>query len=238
MIDPEVTAGPDSVIDPCVQLLGKTRIGARCQIQTGSVLRDTRCLWMTIHLSAHIRRWIPPRVEQGARRAVRAAASWGGYSRRRTRWKFCGSEKFRGARGREGRAPDVSGRCVPSGGKQHRRRDDHMQLRRRGQAETQIGNRVFIGSDSALVAPVRIGDGAYVAAGSTITENVPADALGVARGRQTNKPGWAARRRRDVARASRDEGRKKPKNRRKVARRAKAKPQRRAKRKSTKRSRR
>jgi bifunctional UDP-N-acetylglucosamine pyrophosphorylase/glucosamine-1-phosphate N-acetyltransferase len=64
---------------------------------------------------------------------------------------------------------------------------------------TTIGNKVFIGSDSALVAPVRIGDGAYIAAGSTITENVPADGLGIARGRQTNKPGWAAKRRRALA---------------------------------------
>ena len=60
---------------------------------------------------------------------------------------------------------------------------------------TTIGSRVFIGSDTALVAPVRIGDGAYVAAGSVITENVPADALAIARGRQVNKPGWAAARR-------------------------------------------
>src|ERR1700732_4053898 len=42
LIDPEVSAGPDTVIEPCVQLLGKTRIGARCTIQTGSVLRDMR----------------------------------------------------------------------------------------------------------------------------------------------------------------------------------------------------
>jgi bifunctional UDP-N-acetylglucosamine pyrophosphorylase/glucosamine-1-phosphate N-acetyltransferase len=104
--------------------------------------------------------------------------------------------------------------------------------------ETTIGNRVFIGSDSALVAPVRIGDGAYVAAGSTITENVPADALGVARGRQSNKPGWAAARRRMMARARRDEGRKKPKRRSKAVRRAKLKARRRAKRKSRKRTRR
>jgi bifunctional UDP-N-acetylglucosamine pyrophosphorylase/glucosamine-1-phosphate N-acetyltransferase len=67
---------------------------------------------------------------------------------------------------------------------------------------TTIGNRVFIGSDTALVAPVRIGDGAYVAAGSVITENVPADALGIARGRQANKPGWAAARRREIQRAA------------------------------------
>jgi bifunctional UDP-N-acetylglucosamine pyrophosphorylase/glucosamine-1-phosphate N-acetyltransferase len=58
---------------------------------------------------------------------------------------------------------------------------------------------VFIGSDAALVAPVRIGDGAYVAAGSTITENVPDDALGIARGRQVNKQGWAGRKRRELA---------------------------------------
>ena len=64
---------------------------------------------------------------------------------------------------------------------------------------TSIGNKVFIGSDSALVAPVRIGDGAYIAAGSTITENVPSDGLGIARGRQVNKPGWAAKKRRELA---------------------------------------
>jgi tetrahydrodipicolinate N-succinyltransferase len=64
---------------------------------------------------------------------------------------------------------------------------------------TTIGRRVFIGSDSALVAPVRVGDGAYVGAGSVITENVPADALALARGRQVNKPRWAAARRRAIA---------------------------------------
>jgi bifunctional UDP-N-acetylglucosamine pyrophosphorylase/glucosamine-1-phosphate N-acetyltransferase len=64
---------------------------------------------------------------------------------------------------------------------------------------TTIGRGVFIGSDTALVAPVRVGDGAYVAAGSVISENVPADALGIARGRQTNKPGWARERRRELA---------------------------------------
>ena len=66
---------------------------------------------------------------------------------------------------------------------------------------TSIGSKVFIGSDSALVAPVRIGDGAYVAAGSTITENVPADALAIARGRQVNKAGWASKKRRELAAA-------------------------------------
>ena len=65
-----------------------------------------------------------------------------------------------------------------------------MQLRRRAKNPTTIGKRVFIGSDTALVAPVRMGDGAYVAAGSTITENVPADALAIAAaGRPTSPDG-------------------------------------------------
>jgi bifunctional UDP-N-acetylglucosamine pyrophosphorylase/glucosamine-1-phosphate N-acetyltransferase len=57
---------------------------------------------------------------------------------------------------------------------------------------TTIGAGVFIGSDVALVAPVSVGDGAIVAAGSVITENVEADALAIARGRQVAKPGRAA----------------------------------------------
>jgi bifunctional UDP-N-acetylglucosamine pyrophosphorylase/glucosamine-1-phosphate N-acetyltransferase len=63
---------------------------------------------------------------------------------------------------------------------------------------TEIGNGVFIGSNAALVAPVRIGDGAYVGTGSVITTDVPADALALGRGRQVNKEGWAARLRRVV----------------------------------------
>lgn len=58
---------------------------------------------------------------------------------------------------------------------------------------TDIGKGAFIGSNSALVAPVKIGDGAYVGSGSVVTKDVPADALAVARGAQTVKEGWAKR---------------------------------------------
>jgi bifunctional UDP-N-acetylglucosamine pyrophosphorylase/glucosamine-1-phosphate N-acetyltransferase len=58
-----------------------------------------------------------------------------------------------------------------------------------------IEDGAFIGSDSQLIAPVRIGRGAYVAAGSSITDDVPADALAIARGKQTNREGWAAKKR-------------------------------------------
>ncbi len=57
---------------------------------------------------------------------------------------------------------------------------------------TEIGEGAFIGSNSALVAPVKVGKGAYVGTGSVVTDDVPADALAVARGRQAVKEGWAA----------------------------------------------
>lgn len=62
--------------------------------------------------------------------------------------------------------------------------------------KTTIGAQAFVGTHSTLVAPVTIGDGAFTAAGSTITEDVPADALGLGRARQINKEGWAAKKRR------------------------------------------
>jgi bifunctional UDP-N-acetylglucosamine pyrophosphorylase/glucosamine-1-phosphate N-acetyltransferase len=61
--------------------------------------------------------------------------------------------------------------------------------------KTVVGNFVKIGSDTMLVAPVKIGDGAYTAAGSVITENVPAGALGVERTKQRNIEGWTIRKR-------------------------------------------
>jgi bifunctional UDP-N-acetylglucosamine pyrophosphorylase / glucosamine-1-phosphate N-acetyltransferase len=58
---------------------------------------------------------------------------------------------------------------------------------------TEIGKDAFIGSNSALVAPVAIGDGAYVGSGSVITADVPPDSLALGRGRQIVKEGWASR---------------------------------------------
>jgi bifunctional UDP-N-acetylglucosamine pyrophosphorylase / glucosamine-1-phosphate N-acetyltransferase len=60
---------------------------------------------------------------------------------------------------------------------------------------TSIGADAFVGSDSTLVAPVTVGEGAYIAAGSTITHDVPPDALALGRARQVVKPGWAKERR-------------------------------------------
>ncbi len=72
---------------------------------------------------------------------------------------------------------------------------------------TEIGERAFVGSNSILVAPVRIGDGALTAAGSVITNDVEADALALGRSRQVNKPGQAAMLRQKLvqARKNRDQ---------------------------------
>ena len=74
---------------------------------------------------------------------------------------------------------------------------------------TSVGAHAFIATDTVLVAPVSVGDGAYTAAGSVITEDVPPGALGIARGRQHNSAGWVERKRRgsgsaDAARAARE----------------------------------
>jgi bifunctional UDP-N-acetylglucosamine pyrophosphorylase/glucosamine-1-phosphate N-acetyltransferase len=68
--------------------------------------------------------------------------------------------------------------------------------------ETVIEDDAFIGSDSQLIAPVRVGRGAYVGAGSSITRDVPPEALGIARGRQENVEGWAVRKKKAPEKAS------------------------------------
>src|SRR6185437_10042283 len=64
---------------------------------------------------------------------------------------------------------------------------------------TTIGANAFIGSNTSLVAPITVGDGAYIASGSVLTEDVPADALALGRARQVNKPGYAPKIREQAA---------------------------------------
>ena len=104
---------------------------------------------------------------------------------------FVELKKTRLGDGREGAAPVLPrGRHHRARG-QHRRRHHHLQLRRPHKHPTRIEAGAFIGSDTTLVAPVTVGEGAYVGAGSAITEDVPAGALALGRARQVVKPGWA-----------------------------------------------
>ena len=86
--------------------------------------------------------------------------------------------------------------------------------------ETRIGDGVFIGSDSHLVAPVEIGEGAYVAAGSAVTEDVPPGALALGRARQVTKEGWVERRNAARKEAAQAQARRRPPPARRAARRA------------------
>jgi bifunctional UDP-N-acetylglucosamine pyrophosphorylase/glucosamine-1-phosphate N-acetyltransferase len=198
LIDPEVIAGEDTVIEPAVHLLGKTKIGARCVIRTGSVLTDAvlgddvivepHCVIGNSRLDEHVT--VGPFARLRNDNHLKAGAHIGnfvelkkttvGEGTKAGHLTYLGDAKI-GAKSNIG-AGTIT--CNYDGFHKH---------------PTTIGNRVFIGSDAALVAPVRVGDGAYVAAGSTITDDVPAEALGIARGRQVNKPGWAAKQRRQLA---------------------------------------
>src|ERR1700675_1499051 len=212
LIDPDVTAGEDTIIESGVQLLGKTRIGERCTIGTGRGVNDATlgddvtvepyCVVAQSRLDDRViigpfARLRPDNhLKAGARigNFVELKKSTIGEGTKAMHLTYLGDTKI-GAKSNIG-AGTIT--CNYDGFHKY---------------PTSIGNRVFIGSDSALVAPVRVGDGAYVAAGSTITDNVPAEGLAIARGRQVNKPGWASRKRRELAAAEKP-AKKKPARRR------------------------
>ena len=200
LVDPDVTVGEDSIVEPCVQLLGKTKIGARCRVGTGSVLTDAilgddvtvepHCVVTQSRLDAEVRigpfsRLRPDNhLKAGSRigNFVEMKKSTLGEGSKAMHLTYLGDAKI-GAKANIG-AGTIT--CNYDGFHKY---------------PTTIGNKVFVGSDSAFVAPVRVGDGAYVAAGSIVTDNIPPDALAIARGRQVNKPGWAAKKRRELATA-------------------------------------
>jgi bifunctional UDP-N-acetylglucosamine pyrophosphorylase/glucosamine-1-phosphate N-acetyltransferase len=218
LIDPEVAIGADTVIEPAVQLLGRTRIGANCTIGTGSVLSDAvledgvtvrqHCVVYATKLGkgcvvgpfAHLRDGaeLKPGARVGNYVEVKKSVLEEGV--KAMHLTYLGDATI----GRETNVGAGTITCNYDGVRKNR---------------TSIGRRVFVGSDTALVAPVKVGDGAYIAAGSTITEDVPPNALGIARGRQAVKPGWAAQRRAELAAAANP--RKKSKPLRKPARRSK-----------------
>ncbi|HMD33032.1 MAG TPA: bifunctional UDP-N-acetylglucosamine diphosphorylase/glucosamine-1-phosphate N-acetyltransferase GlmU [Candidatus Acidoferrales bacterium] len=197
LIDPDVRIGPDTVIEPCVHLLGATRIGANCTVRTGSVLRD-----MTLDDGATV---LEHCVMTDSR--IRGGAVVGPFSRLRPGadigpkahiGNFVEVKKSRLAEGVKAQHLSYIGDATIGRGTNIGAGTITCNYDGVAKYRTTIGAQVFIGSDTALVAPVRVGDRAYVAAGSTITENVPADGLGIARGRQVNKAGWATARRREI----------------------------------------
>ncbi len=193
-IDAQVRIGRDSVIGPFTQILGNTEIGEECRIGAGSIIEDSR-LGDRVHIApftvmagsdlADSAQAGPfARLRPGAR--LEADARVGNFVELKKTRLGAGSKAMHlaylgdaviGAKANIG-AGTIT--CNYDGVKKH---------------PTTIGDGVFVGSNSSLVAPVEIGAGSYVAAGSVITHGVPADALAIGRARQENKPEWARRRR-------------------------------------------
>ena len=192
-IDPDVSIGADTVIGPFTQILGNTRMGEECTVGACSIVEDSE-------VGDQVR--IGPftlvgrsRVERGAQIGPFARLRFGnhieegvhignfvelkkahlGPSAKANHLAYLGDTEV-GARSNIG-AGTIT--CNYDGAHKH---------------QTTIGKETFVGSNSTLVAPLEIGDGAYLAAGSVITEAVPSDALALGRARQVIKPEWAAKR--------------------------------------------
>ena len=194
VIDGDVEVAPDSIIEPYVQLLGKTRIGTGCRVRSYCVIRDSE-----VGDGVSI---LPGCVIDEAK--VANGATVGPYSRLRS-----GSEIGEGAH--VGNFVETKKVKLGKGSKANH-------LTYLGDAEigagvnigagtitcnydgvakhtTVIEDGVFVGSDATLVAPIRLGKGSYVAAASCITADVPEDSLAIGRSRQIVKEGWAREKR-------------------------------------------
>ncbi len=192
VIESEVTVGPDTVIEPYVQLLGRTSIGTGCRIRSysvienatigdavtirnGSIITESEVLnGAVIGPYSHIR----PESVIGAGahvgNFVETKKAHLGEGAKANHLSYLGDTEI-GARTNIGAGTTT---CNYDGTTKHR---------------TVIGEGVFVGSQSALVAPLKIGDASYIAAGSTITDDVPENALALGRARQVVKKDWAKR---------------------------------------------
>ena len=191
--DEGVTVESDTIIEPSVRLRGRTRVGSGCRIGQGSILTDTEvedgAVVNPYTVSNESR--IGPRAVVGPFSRLRPGADLGEEVHIGNFVELKKTKMGKGAKANHltylGDATVGAGTnvgcgtitCNYDGEKKH---------------PTVIGERAFIGSDSILVAPISIGDEAYVAAGSTLTDSVPPGALALGRSRQITKEGWVAAR--------------------------------------------
>ena len=194
VIDTEVQVAPDTIIEPYVQLLGKTRIGANTRIRSYSVIRDSE-----IGGGVTVR---PGCIMEGAQ--IASGAIIGPYSHLRPGSEigegshvgnFVETKKIRLGKGSKANHLTYLGDAEIGAGVNIGAGTITCNYDGVHKHQTIIGDGVFVGSDSTLVAPVRLGNGAYVGAASCITDDVPDDALAIGRGRQVVKEGWAKQKR-------------------------------------------
>jgi bifunctional UDP-N-acetylglucosamine pyrophosphorylase/glucosamine-1-phosphate N-acetyltransferase len=201
-IDAGVEIGMDTIIEPFAQLLGKTRIGENCRVGACSIVNDSELAddayvapFTVVNTSSmgrgasagpFARLRMLNQVEAGAHigNFVELKKTRMGAGAKAGHLAYLGDSQI-GADANIG-AGTIT--CNYDGFKKH---------------GTIIGDGAFVGSNSTLVAPIEIGAGAYLAAGSVITDNVPANALALGRSRQVVKEDWA-RKRRSLAKSSLD----------------------------------
>lgn len=205
-IEDEVSVGAGSVLYPGVYLRGRTKIGAYCMIEPGCYFAHT-----TLEDGVHVRAY-----SYFENSVIRAKATIGPFSRLRPETdigpeahvgNFVEMKKVKfGARSKAGHltylgdasiGEDVNIGC---GTITCNYAVDKHKYR------TVIGDRVFVGSDTQFVAPVEIGADAVIGSGSTITKDVPAKALAVARGKQIIKENWAPKAAADSSKDSEPKG--------------------------------
>jgi bifunctional UDP-N-acetylglucosamine pyrophosphorylase/glucosamine-1-phosphate N-acetyltransferase len=193
IIDAEVEVDTDTIIEPFVQLLGRTRIGSDCRIRSYSVIENC-----TLGDDVLIRQsciLTDSSIAKGARIGPFAHLRPGCVIGEDVHvGNFVETKKARLLKGAKaghltylgdaeiGEGTNIGAgviTCNYDGVKKH---------------FTRIGKNAFIGSDTTLVAPISVEDGAYIGAGSCITKDVPAGSLAVARARQITKEGWATHR--------------------------------------------
>lgn len=188
-VGPDCTVGRDTVIWPQTFLIGDTHVGEDCQLGPQSRLTNVRAGdGCTIDETVAIDCVLENAVDCGPRAYLRPGTHMLNGSKAGTHVEIKKSTIGEGSK-----VPHLSyigdttmGSGVNIGAGSITCNYDGV-----GKHKTVIGNDVFVGSDTMMVAPAEIGDGALVAAGSVITKPVPADALGVGRARQTNIEGWA-----------------------------------------------
>jgi bifunctional UDP-N-acetylglucosamine pyrophosphorylase/glucosamine-1-phosphate N-acetyltransferase len=192
-IDPDVEIGADTVIHPGVVIEGRTRIGAACEIHAHVTIADAEIgdnvtiksfsviagsridRGAAVGPFAHLRPDTVVGEEAKIGNFVELKKTTFGPHSKASHLSYLGDATI-GTNVNVG-AGTIT--CNYDGEQKH---------------PTVIEDGAFIGSDSQLIAPVRVGKGAYVAAGSSITQDVPAGALGIARGRQAVIDGWVERR--------------------------------------------
>ncbi len=200
-VDDTVTIGPDTILHPGVILQGRTTVGAECVVSTGCHVADT-----TIGDRVLLKPYCvlsESTVEEDAQLGpfchLRPASRVGPKAKV---GNFVELKKSRIGRG--SKVPHLSyigdttmGDGVNIGAGTITCNYDGV-----AKHETVIADGVFVGTNSSLVAPLTIGEGAYVGAGSVITKSVPPGALAVARGRQETREGWVARKQKAKPKAS------------------------------------